>query len=164
MAEWLLQREPTNSSAVTFGAITALDGIRHLFSKRMHTLEDAIREPTIWRPVADWKVPGQTAIPRGRYQVILTFSQRFQRMLPLLVAVPGFSGIRIHSGNIIDDTEGCIIVGHTRQATSVGKSRPALEEIVARLRQEEIWLTITNPSISAQRAATEEKQELSNGK
>lgn len=151
MAEWLLQREPTTPAAITFGHITALNGGRHPFSRPIHTLEDAIREPVIWRPVADWKIPAQTAIPRGRYQIALTFSQRFQRVLPILIAVPGFTGIRIHSGNVIDDTEGCIIVGYTRQAKSIGKSRLALEEIIVRLRQEETWLTIENPALSTHR-------------
>lgn len=148
MAEWLLQREPTTAAGVTFGAITSLHGNRPLFSQRIHTLEDKIREPIIWRPVADWKIPAQTAIPRGRYQIVLTMSQRFKRELPLLVAVPGFAGIRIHSGNVIDDTEGCIIVGYTRQAKSVGKSRLALEEFIVRVRQSETWLTIENPTLS----------------
>ncbi len=116
-----------------------------IFSTYVHTLEDAIREPTFWRPVADWKIPAHTAIPRGRYQIVITRSQRFQRDLPLLVGVPGFAGIRIHSGNVIEDTEGCIIVGFTRQAKSIGKSRLALEEVIVRLRQHETWVTITNP-------------------
>lgn len=146
MAEWLLRRERTTNAGVTFGTLTDMSKVRG-FSVSIHTLEDAIREPLVWRPVSDWKIPAQTAIPRGRYQVVLTMSQRFKRELPLLVAVPGFAGIRIHSGNVIDDTEGCIIVGYTRQAKSVGKSRLALEEIIVRLRQSETWLTITNPLV-----------------
>lgn len=57
------------------------------------------------------KIPGDTCIPAGRYRVIITYSYRFQRMLPLLLNVPNFSGIRIHPGNTTQDTSGCLLVG-----------------------------------------------------
>ena len=74
------------------------------------TLEDTVREVD-GQPVSKWKVLGATAIPRGKYAVIITYSNRFKRDMPLLVDVPGFSGIRIHPGNTSEDTEGCILVG-----------------------------------------------------
>jgi len=60
------------------------------------------------------KIQGQTAIPCGRYRVTITHSNRFNRLMPLLLDVPGFSGIRIHNGRIIttaSDTEGCLLPG-----------------------------------------------------
>ncbi len=51
------------------------------------------------------------AIPEGWYKVQLTRSPKFGRLLPLLYYVPGFEGIRIHSGNNRDHTSGCILVG-----------------------------------------------------
>ena len=57
----------------------------------------------------DAKVYGETCIPRGTYKVIITFSNRFQKELPLLVDVPGFSGIRIHGGNTHLDSHGCLL-------------------------------------------------------
>lgn len=92
---------------------------------KMFTCEDAVREkPGI--PVAEWKVPSKTAIPRGSYRVIITFSQRFQKHLPLLLDVPGFSGIRIHAGNTEKDTEGCILLGTGRAQGMVTNSRFAM--------------------------------------
>lgn len=55
------------------------------------------------------KVYGQTAIPRGSYECVYTYSNRFKKMLPLLKDVPGFDGIRIHSGNSAKDTEGVFL-------------------------------------------------------
>ena len=57
------------------------------------------------------KVYGETAIPRGKYIVAITHSVRFKRLLPVLIDVPQFSGIRIHTGNKPENTEGCILVG-----------------------------------------------------
>ena len=45
------------------------------------------------------KIPGQTAIPRGLYHLTLSYSNRFKRVMPLIVGVPGFEGVRIHGGN-----------------------------------------------------------------
>ena len=75
-----------------------------------YTLEDKVREE-IGVPVEQWKVMGQTAIPKGTYPVTITMSNRFKTQLPLLGSVPGFSGVRIHTGNSAKDTEGCILVG-----------------------------------------------------
>ena len=79
----------------------------------LFTLEDEIRE-VAGSPVADWKIPGLTAIPAGTYDVVVTESARFKRRLPLLQHVPGFTGIRIHTLNTAAESEGCIGVGLAR--------------------------------------------------
>jgi Family of unknown function (DUF5675) len=90
------------------------------------TVEDKVRPDGV-------KIHGMTAIPAGTYQVILTMSARFKKVLPLLVDVPNFSGVRIHSGNTAEDTEGCIIVGMVRTDTGVALSRDAMAELMPML-------------------------------
>jgi len=80
------------------------------------TLED------IERPL---KIAGVTAIPRGHYEIVITFSARFGKPLPLLLNVPGFDGVRIHTGNTSTNTEGCVLVGKSRTNNSVTQSRDA---------------------------------------
>lgn len=86
------------------------------------TLEDVYRgdDP------AD-KVKAQTAIPCGTYEIVVTHSPRFGIDMPLLLNVPGFSGVRIHSGNTDKDTMGCILVGSTRGPDQILGSRVAYE-------------------------------------
>lgn len=121
---------------VTIGSLSA-DGVWQCW-----TLEDVVRPKHI-------KVPGQTAIPAGRYRVLITPSPRFKRDLPLLVDVPNFSGVRIHPGNTAADTEGCILVGAERGADgkSIGRSRVAFDNLFIKLSdvlagREQIWLEI----------------------
>ena len=98
------------------------------------TLEDVER---------DVKIYGKTAIPKGLYKVILTRSERFKRVLPLLLEVPGFEGIRIHNGNTAEDTEGCILVGMTESKDFVGQSLSALQLLMKRLEgQDDIQIVV----------------------
>lgn len=85
-----------------------------------YTLEDVVR-PT--------KINGETAIPFGQYEVIVNFSNRFQRRMPLLLDVPYFTGIRIHPGNDKDNTEGCILVGESKEKDWIGDSRNAFNAL-----------------------------------
>lgn len=91
-----------------------------------YTLEDAVREGP--------KIPGKTAIPEGTYGVIITPSVRFKKDMPLICDVPEFSGVRIHSGNTSEDTEGCILVGQTRGEDCIGRSRMAFDLLFAKMK------------------------------
>lgn len=76
------------------------------------TLEDEVRtDPDPSTPVNEAKVYGQTAIPARIYEITITMSAKFGKLMLLVNDVPGFTGIRIHSGNTAADTLGCILVG-----------------------------------------------------
>jgi len=106
-----------------------VDGLFECF-----TLEDKEREV---------KIKGETAIPKGEYKVIINESNRFKRELPLLLNVPNFEGVRIHSGNTNHDTEGCILVGQFRNKNYIGQSRKAFDKLFKKMQKaKEITLTI----------------------
>jgi hypothetical protein len=109
----------TRTSKSTIGRL-AIDGTDFCW-----TLEDVVRTgPKVW---------GQTAIPAGTYKVLLTESPRFKRILPLLVNVPEFDGVRIHPGNKPEDTDGCILVGLGRADDYITDSRAAFDALFAKL-------------------------------
>ena len=126
-------REPSKNGC-TLGELL-LDGVHEAW-----TVEDEVRAE---------KVPHETAIPRGKYRVVLTMSKRFGKVLPELLNVPNYQGVRIHSGNTAEDTEGCILVGAEKGADRVLRSRDAMVELMAALtgvseNGEQIWLEVIN--------------------
>ena len=99
------------------------------------TLEDVVRDGE--------KVYGKTAIPEGTYTIVLTMSNRFKKILPLLLQVPKFEGVRIHSGNTAADTEGCILVGKNKEKGKVLESRAVFAQLMKRLESVENKENIT---------------------
>ena len=106
------------------------------------TLEDKVR-------VDGEKVYAETAIPTGAYTLVSSYSNRFKKVMPEILNVPNFSGIRIHCGNSSKDTEGCLLVGKWDGKTenwisdsknSYNKLYPLLEE--AFNKKENITITI----------------------
>lgn len=97
------------------------------------TLEDTDRK----LEAGGVKIYGQTAIPRGRYRVVLSVSNRFKKLLPEVLAVPQFEGIRIHAGNTEADTDGCILVGQgiSTDNTRLLNSRPYVEQLIRRIQE-----------------------------
>ena len=93
------------------------------------------------------KVYGKTCIPNGTYTVVLSYSNRFKRVLPELLDVPHFLGIRIHAGNASKDSSGCILVGTKSKGDWVTASRVAFNKVYVLLQKavankEEITITI----------------------
>lgn len=99
--------------------------------KLCNSLEDCDRGLQQWMSVAEIenaKVYGETAIPRGKYKVTMDYSPKYKRMMPHVMNVKGFSGIRIHSGNTAADSLGCIILGINSKKGMVTESRKCCKE------------------------------------
>lgn len=128
-----LKRKEVQGQA-TIGELS-IDGVFFCY-----TLEDLERQEKIY---------GKTAIPKGTYSVIVNRSNRFSKIagkdvfLPLLLNVPGYEGVRIHSGNKPEDTEGCILVGLTKGVGTIGMSRVAMQRLMEKIKGQQLTLTIT---------------------
>lgn len=97
------------------------------------TLEDKDRGLTndmSLNEIIQKKVYGQTAIPTGIYKVILSISNKFKRILPEILNVPNWSGVRIHSGNTAADSLGCILVGNRLNESFIANSRNTEKKLI----------------------------------
>lgn len=109
-----------------------------------YTCEDTVRD---LNGDASKKIKGQTAIDAGKYEVVLSFSNHFQKYLPLLINVPCFEGIRIHGGNTAEDSLGCILIGANGDLKScISNCASKVNSLVAALKavekKEKIWIEI----------------------
>lgn len=121
--------------------------IGELYVDREHiadTLEDRVR------PEGE-KIYGKTAIPEGTYEMVLSYSPRFKKILPEILNVPNFTGIRIHCGNSSADSSGCILVGtwDGEKEDWVSDSKVAFNKLMSLLQKaadnkEKITITINN--------------------
>lgn len=88
-------------------------------------------------------------VPDGLYRVVVDRSPKFKRDLPLIfnsrLEVPASRGIRIHEGNSVQNTKGCILVGNTAHLPNkIGDSKEAIEQLTWALtkRTDDIYLRI----------------------
>ena len=134
MTTELTLKRGVSLDGTTLGHLS-IDGVPECF-----TLEDVVRAPGV-------KVPGATAIPAGRYQVIIDWSNRFQKPMPHVLNVPGFEGIRIHCGNTAADTEGCILLGSNATRSTITGSVLAFDKfflkLQAALKRGPVFITIS---------------------
>lgn len=109
-----------------------INGLFHCF-----TLEDKVR------PV---KIQNLTAIPTGKYEVVVTFSNRFKVNMCLLLNVPNYEGVRIHWGNYSKDTDGCILLGNAKTVNMIQNSKIAYTNFMKKIdiieKTEKIFITI----------------------
>lgn len=136
--------ERTKSTKTSTLGRLSVNGVAECF-----VLEDTDRGLQQDMPLAEIvkkKVYGQTAIPEGRYEIAITWSNRFKKYLPLLLNVPGFEGIRIHAGNTAEHTHGCLLPGTLPAENKVLNSGKAFVSLFAKLKavekSEKIFITI----------------------
>jgi hypothetical protein len=100
------------------------------------TLEDTdrgLKQDMSLSELKEVKEYGRTAIPTGEYVLTAEYSNRFKKVLPLIHDVPAFSGVRIHSGNTHEDTEGCLLLGvatNPEEKGWVSNSRKTMSELM----------------------------------
>lgn len=115
------------------------------------TIEDCDRELNEWMTeaeIAKIKQYGITAIPKGKYQVVHSFSNRFQKLMPEIIGVKGFAGIRIHTANTAKDVEGCIGLAYESSEDGfAGNSAKACKDFeklfIKAIKTSKVWLTIS---------------------
>ncbi len=113
-----LVREPTNDGN-TFGKLYVNNAYQ------CETLEDTDRR----LEDGGKKIPGETAIPRGEYKVVIDWSNRFKREMMHVLDVPGFDGVRLHAGNTNAETHGCPLLGTGRANGWLLNSRVAVSRV-----------------------------------
>jgi len=110
-------------------------------------VEDKVRAKAgFWKRAL--KVYAETAIPYGRYPVVVTWSNRFKRMLTGIFNVPDFEGIRIHNGSTSKSSAGCPIVSYKRlQSGVLFNDKAAMNDlcnlVAEKQKTEKVFITIT---------------------
>ena len=107
----------------------------HLFSDVLEDTDRGLQKDMTLEEIKKLKIKGRTAIPTGTYTIIITYSPKYKKQMPLLLSVPGFEGIRIHSGNTHKDTEGCLLVGENKEVGKVLNSRYTYNRLFTKLKE-----------------------------
>ena len=126
-----LKRPKQADSSFTIGELS-IDGV--FFSHVMEDRDRGLHKTDTLQYIEAVKVKHETAIPYGEYQVVMSFSNKFQVYLPELLDVPGFSGIRIHAGNSEVDSSGCLLPG-VKSGNKVVQSRITTSSLITQIKK-----------------------------
>ena len=118
------------------------------FSDALEDPDRSLTDSMSLEEIKKIKIKGNTCIPYGTYNVTITYSPRFKKNLPLINNVKGFDGIRIHSGNTPQDTEGCLLLGLNKVKGRVVDSKVTVNKFIdivqkALNKGEKVTITIT---------------------
>lgn len=118
-----------------------------LFSQTMEDTDRGLMFQMPLQEILEKKIYGKTAIPTGVYEIVFNYSAKFKKELPLLLNVPGYMGIRMHSGTTQADTLGCVMPGQ-ESGNKVIKSRDTCKALFALMKKasktEKIFIFVTN--------------------
>ena len=121
-----------------------LDGV--YFCDTIEDTDRGLNQTMSINDIKKKKVYGETAIPTGTYKLVIDYSNRFKKNMAHILNVPGYEGIRIHTGNSAKDSLGCIIVGKNKVVGKVVESRDTYNQLVPILqkafKEGEIKITI----------------------
>lgn len=137
----LTRKQITRISTI---GVLAINGSRECFV--LEDVDRGLHQGMTAAEIIKIKVFGQTAIPKGRYAIAITYSERFKKYLPLLLNVPGYEGVRIHPGNTAANTLGCLLPGTDAGENVVTNSQLAFRTLFAKMKAiektEKIFITI----------------------
>lgn len=108
-----------------------LDGV--FFCNTLEDTDRGLMQSMSVGEIMNVKIAGRTAIPVGDYKLALTYSPRFKKIMPQVLNVKGFTGVRIHAGNTAKDTEGCPLVGDNTIKGALTNSRKRYTELLTKL-------------------------------
>lgn len=117
---------------------------RDLFCNTLEDCDRGLLKTMALSEIRGRKIYGETAIPRGEYEVDMeTVSPKYSQIewyrklcggkMPRLKEVPGFEGVLIHPGNTAIDTLGCILVGENKKKGMILNSRACFAKLYARM-------------------------------
>lgn len=90
-------------------------------------------------------------IPEGSHWMQLTYSPKFRKELPLIWSsgVHWNRGIRIHRGNTVKDTDGCILIGNTADLAhlKIGNSIQAVDQLVKAMYKSTVYTLFVRSEI-----------------
>ena len=124
--------------------ILYVDGVR--FCETCEDKDRGLKSTTPLSQIKVLKVPAETAIPTGVYEVLMDvvspkyasysyYNQLCGGKMPRLKGVPGFEGILIHPGSNALDSAGCILVGRNTVKGGLTSSRATFSALYAKMKK-----------------------------